>query len=307
MRTEISQALEGLSKLDLSKYPYDETKKLISQLGKFGCILVTLHQGKTIMRARPNFNGERFISKCQLTYKPQQFNKTYQRASTPNRTMFYASMVPETIQSGELDNTRVIGAFEALPWLRDKTKKGFQMISYGRWLVTKDINLIAIVQHESFYNESSYTRELVEAFKKFTGAYPDLKDETLAISDFFAKEFAKAETNHDYDYLLSATFAETVVDKGLDGVLYPSVRVGGQGFNVAINPEVADSNLDLIVAGECSIYKLYENTIVDNETAIELKPNQTNFELISVDPQYHAGQAECLNRLGIKSINELTN
>jgi hypothetical protein len=37
MRTEISQTLEGLSKLDLSKYPYDETKKLISQLGKFGC------------------------------------------------------------------------------------------------------------------------------------------------------------------------------------------------------------------------------------------------------------------------------
>lgn len=117
---------------------------------------------------------------------------------------------------------------------------------------------------------------------------------------------AKAETNHDYDYLLSATFAETVVDKGLDGVLYPSVIVGGQGFNVAINPEVADSNLDLILAGECSMYKLFENTIVDNETAIELKPNQTNFELISVDPQYHAGQAECLRRLGINSMNELT-
>ena len=36
------------------------------------------------------------------------------------------------------------------------------------------------------------------------------------------------------------------------------------------------------------------------------EPNQTNFELIPVDPQYHAGQAECLNRLGIKSMNELT-
>ena len=305
MRLEISKTLEILSQLDLSKYPYKETKNLIAQLGKFGCILVTLHKGKTLMRARPNFNNERFFSKCQLSYKPQHFNKTYQRASTPYRTMFYASMVPETIQSGELDNTRFIGAFEALPWLRDKTTKGYQMITYGRWLVTNDINLIAIVQHDDFYKESSYTRELVQTFKKFTEDFPDLKDETLAISDFFANEFAKVETNNDYDYLLSATFSELVVDKGIDGILYPSVRVGGQGFNVAINTEIADTHLDLIIAGECSIYKYFENIIVDNETAVELKSNQSNFELLPVDPQYHVGEEECLKHLGIKSISEL--
>lgn len=305
MRTEIETALTELGKLDLSKYPYADTKKHIGQLGRFGCIMVTLHQGKTIMRARPNYGDERFFSKCDYTYKPQQFNKTYQRASTPNRTMFYASTIPETVQPGELDNPRVIGAFEALSWLRDKTTKGYQKISFGRWLVTKDTNLIAIVQHNEFYNQSAYTRELADTFKKFTGAYPDLKDETLAISDFFAKEFAKDKITKDYDYLLSATFAETLVDKGLDGILYPSVRVGGQGFNVAIRPETADTNLDLVVAGECSIYKLYDNTIVDNETGIELKPNQTHFELPPVDKQYHAGQEECLKRLGLKSIEEL--
>lgn len=305
MRTEIETALTELRKLDLSKYPYADVKKQIGQLGRFGCIMVTLHQGKTIMRARPNYGEERFFSKCDYTYKPQQFNKTFQRASTPQRTMFYASTIPETVQPGELDNPRVIGAYEALSWLRDKTTKGYQKISFGRWLVTKDINLIAIVQHSEFYNQSAYTRELADTFKKFTSAYPDLKDETLAISDFFAKEFAKDKITKDHDYLLSATFAETVVDKGLDGILYPSVRVGGQGFNVAIRPETADTNLDLVVAGECSIYKLYDNTIVDNETGIELKPNQTHFELPPVDKQYHAGQAECLKRLGIKSIDEL--
>lgn len=305
MTTEIQSALTQLGQLDLSTYPYAATKKLIGQLGRFGCILVTLHHCKTLMRARPNYNDERFFTKCDFTYKPQQFNKTFQRASTPNRTMFYASTIPETIQPGELDNTRVIGAFEALSWLRDKTTKGYQKISFGRWLVTKDINLIAIVQHDNYYNQSSYTRELADSFKKFTSAYPDLKDETIAISDFFAKEFAKDKIAGDYDYLLSATFAETVVDKGLDGILYPSVRVGGQGFNVAIRPEIADTNLDLVVAGECSIYKYYDQTIVDNETGVELKPNQSNFELLPVDKQYHAGQEECLRRLGLKSMDDL--
>lgn len=305
MKAEIQQAIEGLSKLDLSQYPYEETKKLIGQLGRFGCILITLHKGKTIMRARPNFNGENFFSKCQLTYKPQQFNKTFQRASTPDMTMFYGCVIPESLKHGELDNTRVIGMFEALPWLRDKTSKGFQKITFGQWVVTQDINIIAIVQHESFYNESSYTRELVDAFKNFIREYPELEEETILISDFFAKEFAKAETTHDYDYLISACFTETLVNNGIDGVLYPSVRVEGKGFNVAIRPEIADTSLELVVAGECSIYKNKEHTFVDNETVIELKKHQSNFELLPVDPKYHAGENQSLRHIGLSSMKEL--
>ncbi|MDR1171723.1 MAG: hypothetical protein LBL24_04640 [Bacteroidales bacterium] len=56
MREETSKALEGLGKPDFSEYPYDEAKKLMSRLGKFGYILVALYQeGKIIMRARPDF------------------------------------------------------------------------------------------------------------------------------------------------------------------------------------------------------------------------------------------------------------
>jgi len=307
MKQEIKSALDSLSKLDLSKLPHDECKKLIQQLGKFGTIIVTLHAGKTVMRARPNFGDERFISKCQLTYKPQQFNKTYQRASTPHRTMFYASMVPDKLKPEELQNTRIINAYEALPWLRLKDKKGFHRITFGKWVVTKDIRLLAIVQHEDFVKQSSYTTELNEAFIKFTSEAPaNLQEETLAIAEFFGKEFAKSETNHHFDYLLSAIFTETAVDHGIDGVIYPSVRVGGQGFNIAIKPETADNNLDLVVVGECSIYKYYDHTIVDNDTAIELSPNQTNFELLPVDKQYHSGQEICLKMLGLKSMQELT-
>lgn len=305
MRQEIKSALDSLGKLELSKYPYDECKKLIGQFGKFGCIFVTLHEGKILMRARPNFGDERFTSKCQLTYKPQQFNKTFQRASTPHRTMFYASMIPENLPPEENQNTRIIGAYEALPWLRQNDKKGYQRITYGKWVVTKDIRLIAIVQHEDFLKASSYTRELNGAFKAFTSEYPELEEETIAIADFFAKEFAKSETHHDFDYLISAIFTETVVDNGIDGVLYPSVRVGGQGFNVAIRPETADANLELVVAGECSMYKNYKDTFVDNDNIVELNPNQTNFEMLPVEKPYHVGQEESLRMVGLNSMDEL--
>jgi hypothetical protein len=306
MKPDILTILKEIEGLDLTKYPNDHAKKLIQQLGRFGCISINLHKGKTIMRARPNFGAERFLCKCDYTYKPQRLNNTFQRASTPQRTMFYASTIPETRQTGELDNPRLIGSYEAMPWLRDKTSKGVKKISFGRWLVTKDIKLLAIVQHDEFYNKSSYTRELADAFRKFTSTHPELESETLAISDFFAKEYAKETIRGDYDYLLSAIFTEQVVDAGMDGVLYPSVRVGGQGFNIAITPEVADTCLDLVVAGECTIYKYQDQIVVDNETGIELRHNQTHFDLRAMGTRDHIGQNECLKLLGLKRISDLT-
>lgn len=307
MKDQVKDTLDELSSLDLSKYPLDEVKSLIRQIGKFGAIVETLHQGKTIMRARPNYGDEKFTSKCQLTYKPQQFNKTFQRASTPNRTMFYGTSIPEKLEKGELDNHRVVGVLESLSWLREKTTRGYQKITFGKWVVKKNINLIALVHHEAFYNESSLTRELVENFKTFIEKYPEDKDTTIAIMDFFAKEFAKdiKQGDPDFNYLISAAFAENMVDMGLDGVFYPSVRVNGQGFNVAIKPEIADNFLALVAVGECSIYKHYEHLFVDNEAGLELFQNQTNFELIPVEPQYHAGQEKILKEMGLNSMKDL--
>lgn len=309
MKDHVKVILDKLANLDLSNYPLDEAKSLIRQIGKFGAIVETLHEGKIIMRARPNYGDEKFTSKCHLTYKPQQFNKTFQRASTPNRTMFYGTSIPEKLEKGELDNHRVVGVLESLSWLRDKTTKGYQKITFGKWVVKKDINLIALVHHEAFYKESSLTREIVEFFKSFIEKHPEEKDTTIAIMDFFAKEFAK-DIKHgepDFKYLISAAFAENMVDMGLDGVFYPSVRVNGQGFNVAIKPEIADNNLELVAVGECSIYKYYEQSFVDNEAGLELFSNQTNFELIPTEGQYHAGQEKILKAMGLNSMKDLLN
>ncbi len=304
MRENVKLAFEKLSQLDLSTYPLDEAKNLIRQFGKFGCVLETLHKGKVIIRARPNYGDERFKTPSELSYKPQQFNKTFQRASTPNRTMFYGTSIPEVLEKGELDNHRVVGVLESLSWLRDKSTKGIQKITFGKWVVKKDINLLALVHHEAFHKESSLTREIVNYFNEFIEKYPEEKDTTLAI---FAKEFAKdvKREDPDYNYLLSASFAEIAVDMGLDGVFYPSLRVNGQGFNVAIKPETADNNLDLEAAGECTIYKHYEQSYVDNETAMELLPNQNIFELNYIDPKYHAGQELILKEMGLNSIDDL--
>jgi hypothetical protein len=297
----INKIIDEFKKLDLATYPKDEIIKLISQVGNIGYVMITLHRGKSLMRARPNYNNERFEKKDDYSFKPAKYNTTYQRASTRNQTMFYATTIPENIEPGELDNMRVIGISEAIPLMRDKTKSGYQKISFGRWYVNEDIHLIAIVHKDKYFDESSYTRELVNGYKNFIKSAPDdVIEKSLQFQTFLADEFAKEEINSDYDYIISALFTELVIKKGFDGVLYPSVRTGGRGFNVAITPE-ATKKLGLYVAGECSIYKLRDHTVVGNDAIVELKGVEEEFKLVDLG----SDQMECLHRLGVKSIDDL--
>jgi hypothetical protein len=100
--------------------------------------------------------------------------------------------------------------------------------------------------------------------------------------------------------MISALFSELITQHGLDGVLYPSVRVGGKGFNIAITPE-ATKKMGLYVAGECSIYKLKDRAVVGNDAIVELKGTEEEFKLI--DMERH--EKECLAQIGVTSIDDL--
>ena len=78
-------------------------------------------------------------------------------------------------------------------------------------------------------------------------------------------------------------------------------------YNVAKKPQITDTNLNLVVVGECSIYKYYNKVIVNNASEFELKSNQLNFELLPIDSTYNIGQEECLKQIGSNSIYNLLN
>jgi len=298
---DIDEIIKGLKKLELSTYPVEEVNLLINKIGLSAHIVVTFHRGKSILRARPNYNYKRFLYKSQLSYRPQVYNSTYQRASTPNKSMFYGCIIPDKLEQGELDNPRVVASIESVPWIRDKTKSGYQKISYSRWIVRKDINLIAVVFKDSYYKESSFTRELVNAYKEFIKFHDEkLIERSLKIQDFLAHEFSKEDIENDYDYLISAIFSEYCVNHGFDGIIYPSVRVGGQGFNVAISPRSCN-NLRLYAAGESSIYKRKDHMIIGNDTIMKYRGNKEKIKYKKI----RNNRMEILDKLGVKNISEL--
>lgn len=298
---KIVKIIEIFRRLDLSKYPEKEIRDLLINVGFAGCMTVTLHEGKSIIRARPNYNGERFSNKSDFSYKPQENNCTYQRASTPHNTMFYGSILPEDIKEGELDNVRIIGLMETVPLLRNKDLSGYQKISFGRWFVKEDINLISVVHNKSFYNKSSFTKELFDDYQLFCQqTSPEIIEEFNMFQEYIASEFAKENTNEDYQYMISAIYSELVTKLGYDGVIYPSVRVSGEGFNIAITPE-ATRKLELRVAGECAIYKRKDIARMGLNSIIQLDGSEDNFIL----DDSNNDEKEMLAKFGLTSIYEL--
>ena len=291
------ELIKEFKTLKLEEYPVDKIKELILEIGEIGVIKNTLHEGKVVYRARPNKEDKIFTKVSELSFLPAVKNSTYKRASTPNNTMFYGTILPEIVNAGELNENRIVGLFECIPFLRNSDLNGEQKITFGKWVVTKDIHLIAIVQHSDFRNKSEYIKEMNEGFEEFIAKYPDKQERTLIILGYLASEFAKKETDHDYDYLISALFTERMIEKSLAGVLYPSVRTGGDGFNVAIHPDSVKSCMILTAVGECTVYKKGKKTIVDNETLAYLKEGEDIFKLERVHSNYYIGREKALQEI----------
>ena len=291
--------LKKLRELDLSKYPYFEVKELFRDLGQVGFIISTLHAMKVITRARPGFG---YTSKSDISYKPQIYNDKCQRASTPNNTMFYGTIVEE---GRPIEETRLIAASECSSLLRGGISSlGIEKITFGRWQVTKDINLVAIVHKDIFSNVENnlLLKELHSIYEKFIKKTPDIEEQNNLIAKFFAEEYSKDNIVYDYDYFLSAVFSEFVAyDLGYDGVMYPSMQAGGQiGFNVAIKPEVVDNNMRLDIIGESTLYKNKDKSIniIDKISSVE-----SWLYLDSISGSQ--GNESILSKLGISSLDDL--
>lgn len=293
-------ALLQLKAIDLSKYPYEEIQALIHQLGKFGLIQFNFHRGKIIHRARPNIGMERFNNRVELQYKPKHLNLTYQRASIPNQTMFYGGIIPEELQPEELDMSRVIACAEAIPLLRDKFSSGIQKLTFSKWEVIEDINLIAICYNSDIKDYSSHSQELYKACQNWiSNLTSDDKNKSKEITEFIASEFAKPEISRDYDYLISAIFSNITVNKGMGGIYYPSVRVGYQGYNVAICPCTTDKCLRLVTVAESTIFKNGDRTIVFDKTLAIIDDDKKPFSYFSIEHLNPKSKIQIKNELGL--------
>lgn len=250
-----SEVIRKLRNLDLSTYPFNKVHSLIQQFNSIKVIRITIQPGAIVTRIR---KGTGIKSQKELSYPPIEICNSCQRANLPHNSMFYGTISDSN--SPTVDN-RVIAVSECSTLARKgKSSKGVERFTISNWLTVKPIQLATIVDDKVF--EDIHDNKLLQLAKEKFEEFK-LLPEYDEYARFVADEFSKP-VNNDYEYLISAAIADAYVHQtNFDGIIYPSVRIGGQaGMNIALEPEIADSSLVLHNVGELVYYKNGERGIV---------------------------------------------
>lgn len=301
----VSQILDEIRALARVPENYEIGKNLIHNLRFIAGLELLLHpHEREITRAIRSFPGLSALN--HLSYKPQENNTSFQRASTPHKTIFYGCIVAHG-QDESL--TRIISACEVSPLLRDNNERkstesvGRHKLIYSKWSVEKTIKLAAIVYHPNYYGKgNTYFDQMYGYFNKNIIHNNRLneaqKDDCLKINFFFANEFANPES----DYFWSALLTEILCEQGFDGVVYPPVRADGMlGMNVAIIPNAVDEKIKFSAGVECTFYKNKKLAYIPVDRRVCINENK---DLVYIN-DYQSTLEQCLEKVGCNSLDEL--
>lgn len=280
--TNINNLIRELKGLDLKTRPEIEIIELFRKIGTTININYDIGINSILLKARPNNNHPRFKETKDLSIKPAKDNTDYQRASTPLKSMFYAVYMPNCSSQNELNIMRCTGVYETIPEVRTSDKSYQGKVTYGHWKNKEKLNLLAIMHNETYISTNKYTKELANAYKiHLRNSEPHIKEKSLKFYEFMADEFSKETIRGNYDYMISALYSEAASRFNIDGVIYPSVRVGGKCFNIAIK-KIAKQKLELDCVEEAVIKKIGKNINVDIKAFAKIANNQDTFNLVDV-------------------------
>lgn len=285
---QIIEELKNIPKIEKNKGLFFDC---YAQLGKIGVIEYYFHPEKAIFRSRINKCEPSFLSIDEISY-PQNPSKNYGRANMPGKTMFYGSFIPDKTADDEIKEAYVINAYEISPFMRNTESRGETKITIGMWKVKCDIKLLIIPFYQKFVSKTALSHNLNSEFKGVLSKNSEYKELTEIWNNFISQEFARpVEENSSSEYMISATYSEFLLNKGYDGIIFPTVQLNGRGFNFAIKTDIIDKCTEIKVVSEARIYKNKLRTIMDWEKlCIVEDPKNFKFK----DDSEKIGKERCL-------------
>lgn len=243
----------------------------------FGTIL--LKANTPLFRCRLHEEDNQLFTKIsEISHRTDLLNiENFGRANEPMQSIFYCSTDRET------------ALFETSQIEKSKGKIQTEAITYGKWILQKDINVAYLPLVQDKIGINPIADQLHNGFEKIVN---ELANEETGdwrkVIDLFSVEFSREDKGTDWDYLVSCAFANyiyltpgihSVTQKQIfmDGITYPSVRYTKVGMNLALLPQLI---IDGILKLETVIYqkteKIDSSTYLETETKISKSIDHLN-------------------------------
>ena len=242
----IPEIIYKLKSFNLETANTNEIKTLLQQLGDIMLLGIEIPVGDSIIRgvADTSYEKGRFYESDISYISDSKIIPAENRASIKGHATFYGA----TTKTDE-SFCQTICIFECSNILKlpqDNNTYYEEYITMGKWRVVKPITLIALAHSKDFHSKNPELFNMHKSFLEFSDTFPDKKDNILLIAEYFAEEFSKqVKDDERYNYKISNLFAETLYERGAQGLIYPSVKGEGRGFNVVFTKNTVDNCLTL--------------------------------------------------------------
>ena len=283
---EIKKLISEYESADLENVSFNKLSVQLRRLNWIPILTAKLNKGYHIERARINKPNEIFYSEKDLSFRNDYEDiKTYGRANIKHHSLFYGA-----IESDVIAHPRLINLLETSQIFRNlgkvKVDKADFVMTVGKWKIKEDIEVAEMVFNEnSIKNSKDVEKSFNYHLNNLKKEHPENLEQFKLILEFFSNQFAKKEIKKDTDYMISAAFADFVMNwKGLPGLKYPSVKSDYMGHNIVLTPAAVEQYLEIDIAAMFRITKNGENSLISPiKHATDFGGLNSKFKWVDVD------------------------
>lgn len=258
------EVVNALRAITLDNCLEEDIFNLYGSMGQVGNIIAKYHPGQK--NAPPNCfvratvydpKQETITHLSRLSYPPLKYSKSYQRASSPCRPMFYATRLRDFIPKNILNAQKTcLRETIADPTELYTTEK---RVAISLWHTTMQLDLLAVFSWEDFQVNNTEMQEVNQGFNAFIQqSSPEIQNSTKLIYDYIGERFSVPVNANQWEYLPSAIFTHFILmsfrfnlHRELHGIVFPSTKVKGSELNVALLPGVVDKGLRCTSVIDC--------------------------------------------------------
>lgn len=288
----MKQIVEKLKQLNLTTANEEDIVSIMLKAGRGGGIITDYHPAYTendvpnffVRASNYNSNKEQIISTDRLSYPPLKFNEKYQRASTPQKPMFYAVRYQSIYEKDSFSAIKTC-LLETIVDYEEMVSPGSRVAISLRYNMFP-IKLYSIFNWQEFQDSNPQYKEVVAAFIEAINERSESeKEDTKIFLNYLSEIFCLPVGVDQNLYKPSAIITQYLIDKminlniEIDGIVFPSTKVKGKELNVALIP--AKSDQKLVVAKVLDgVYKPNRKVEIQRIAEIKYGSKDVNFNEI---------------------------
>ena len=230
----IESSIKEIESINLNdNSAYVKITKAFINIGLMPIILINYPSLSIIYRSRINTGDETFNKISQLSAPEEKYVLNYARANKPKQSLFYGSENRQTSYLEFLNHLSKVTPFE------EKVS-----ITIGEWKVLKNLNL-ALVFSPSAIRDNFYNKLHGYGFDNFMSTTSkELRKGVIKFFDFIGKEYSKSVNENFNNYLITCAYSNILFAyENCDGIIYPSVAYGGNGYNIVLKKDIIEAKL----------------------------------------------------------------